>query len=282
MSRLVCSLPSERSPVKTVMGWLWLSVSLVSLVACAAPYASSNSDELTPTELNANQQRAQHRLVLATAYFEQGQTDVALQEVRAALKIDERSPGGYNLLGLIHQSNNAPDLAQQSFERSLRWAKQAASSTEIANAHHNLGWLLCQQAHYEAAQAQFDQALLQKHYRGHSKTHMTAGVCHARAGHTLAARQSWTRSLELDQHNPLVRYQLALLEWQTQPALAQSLLEPLHTQGLGTPESLWLGVRVAYALSQSEEMQQLGLQLQQRYPTSDQTKAWIQRKFEQQ
>lgn len=269
-------------------GWLdvcvWLMVGLLfgGLIACASPYASSRLDDLTPVELNATQARAQRRLVLAVAYFEQGQNDVALQEVRAALKIDPQNASAYNLLGLIHQRNHAPDMAQQSFETSAYWAKQTASSVDLADAQHNLGWLLCEQMQYMKAQAQFEQALLQAHYRNTSKTQMASGVCYLRAGHIDRARQSWQKSLESDSRNPMVRYHLALLDWQTQPVLAQTLLTPMHAQQLGSAESLWLGVRVARALNNSQDMQQLGQQLLQRYPESVQAQAWIQRKFEEQ
>ncbi len=262
--------------------WLMLSVLLGSLMACATPYASSQFNELTPIELNATQERAQRRLVLALAYFEQGQNDVALQEVRAALKIDPQNASAYNLLGLIHQRNHAPALALQSFETSVYWAKQTASSVDLADAQHNLGWLLCEQTQYPKAQAQFEQALLQTHYRQQSKTLMASGICHLRAGQADAARQSWQQSLANDPLNALVRYQLALLDWQTQPSVANTLLAPLHAQQLGSAESLWLGVRVARALNNPLDMQKLGQQLLQRYPESVQAQAWIQRKFEEQ
>ena len=262
--------------------WLMVGLLLGSLMACASPYANSQFNELTPVELNATQERAQRRLVLALAYFEQGQNDVALQEVRAALKIDPKNASAYNLLGLIHQRNNAPALAQQSFETSAYWAKQMASSVDLADAQHNLGWLLCEQKQYPKAQTQFDQALLQNHYRQQSKTLMASGICHLRAGQVDAARQSWQQSLANDPRNPLVRYQLALLDWQTQPGVANTLLAPMHAQQLGSAESLWLGVRVARALNNPLDMQELGQQLVQRYPDSVQAAAWIQRKFEEQ
>lgn len=272
----------SRSYANPTWVWVFAAVLIAALSACATPQSRTSLDEPLPVALTDAQTRAQRRLVLATAYFEQGQNDVALQEVRATLNIDPHHAGAYNLLGLIHQRNNAFTLAQQSFEASAHWAMQSASTVELADARHNLGWLLCQQAQYAQAQAQFEQALLQVHYRQHGKTHMTAGLCHLRAGQIDAARRSWQQSLRSDSLNPMVRYQLALLDWQTHPAEAHNLLAPMHAQALGTPESLWLGVRVAKALDNPNEMQQLGLQLQQRYPESLQAKAWIERKFDQQ
>lgn len=277
-----CTSSSTRNFWLYACAWLMASLLLGSLMACASPYASSQFNQLTPVELNATQERAQRRLVLALAYFEQGQNDVALQEVRAALKIDPQNASAYNLLGLIHQRNHALALAQQSFETSAYWAKQTSNYVDLADAQHNLGWLLCEQTQYPKAQAQFEQALSQTHYRQQSKTQMASGICHLRAGQADAARQSWQQSLTNDPRNALVRYQLALLDWQTQPSVANTLLAPLHAQQLGSAESLWLGVRVARALNNPLDMQELGQQLLQRYPESVQAQAWIQRKFEEQ
>lgn len=275
-----CNIRSRSYANPTWVG-LFASVMIAALSACSAPDTRAGLDELTPVALNDTQMRAQRRLVLATAYFEQAQNDFAMQEVHATLNIDPHHAGAHNLLGLIHQRNNAFTWAQQSFETSAYWAKQTANTRELADAQHNLGWLLCQQAHYAQAQAQFEQALMQVNYRQHGKTHMTAGLCYLQAGQIDAARRSWQQSLQSDSLNPMARYQLALLDWQTQPEQAQKLLAPLHTQDLATPESLWLGLRVAKALDNSTEMLRLGQQLQQRYPASVQAKAWIERKFDQ-
>lgn len=263
--------------------WVCLAfISCVPLVSLASPMGAGSIASLTVAQPTDTQMRAQRRLSLALAYFEQGQNEVALQEVSAALQIDAQHAGAYNLLGLIHQRDQAHALAQHSFEMSAYWAQKTDNTPALADAQHNLGWLLCQQARYDQAQALFQQALLQPRYRQHSKTWMVAGTCHVLAGQTGAARQSWQQSLALDPSNPLVRYQLALLDWQSDPASAQAMLLPIENMALHTPESLWLSVRVARALQSNEEMQRLGAQLLQRYPHSLQAKSWAEGKFEEQ
>lgn len=272
-----------------ILSWRTLSLGLsivltvglaLGLLACAAPASPTALDTLSPKAWTDTQERAQRRLVLALAYFEQGQNEVALQEVRAALKIDPSHAPAYNLLGLLHQTNQAPALAEQSFAASIYWAKQQGQGADLADAQHNLGWLLCEQGAYARAQAEFEHALQQPLYRQQAKTHLTSGLCHSRAGQADAARAHWQQALAFDPANPVVRYQWALMEWQSRPEVADNLLAPLHAQQLGNAESLWLGVRVARALDKRDAMQQLGQQLQQRYPHSVQTQAWIQRKFD--
>lgn len=152
----------------------------LSLAACGV--AKSPLDTLTNPELNTTQQRAMLRLNLASAYFEQGQNSVAQQEVRAALKIDPNSAEAYSLLGLIHQRDNAPQLAQQSFEYALVLASALPlRGNQLASIEHNYAWFLCQQNRFADAQVHFDKALAQPSYSQTDKTLKAIGFCQARA-----------------------------------------------------------------------------------------------------
>ena len=152
----------------------------LGLSACS-PYASK-LDVLTHAEPDTTRQRAIRRLNLATAYYEQNQNDVAQQEVRAALQIDAEFAEAYSLLGLIHQRDNAPVLAQQSFEHAIHLASAAPNGlAELASIQHNYGWFLCQQNRFGEAQSQFDRALSQPAYRQLDKTRQAMGICNARA-----------------------------------------------------------------------------------------------------
>jgi len=94
------------------------------LSACSS--TASQLDTLTQAEPGPTRQRAMRRLNLASAYFEQGQSEVAQQEVRAALQIDPQFPEAYSLLGLIHQRDKEPVLAEQSFQQALQLASMPA------------------------------------------------------------------------------------------------------------------------------------------------------------
>ena len=252
------------------------------LTACAQPQASAHLDTLTTPPPDAVRQRAARRLGLATAYFEQGQTTVAQQEVRAALQIDPNYAEAYSLLGLIHQRDNAPALAEQSFQQALQLAALSSLRTnELASVQHNYGWFLCEQHDFARAQTQFARALSHAAYTAAAKTWTTSALCQLRAGQRVEARNSFQQALVLEPNNALVRYQLAALDWQDgNPQRAQATLSPLNASAQASPESLWLGIQLARALAQSPQMQQLGQQLSQRYPQSTQAQAWFERKFE--
>jgi len=158
---------------------IWLTAAC-GLVACTS--VAPQLDTLTQAEPDTTRQRAMRRLSLASAYYEQNQNEVAQQEVRAALQIDPQFADAYSLLGLIHQRNNTPVLAQQSFEQALSLAsKRPSSSSELAAIQHNYGWFLCEQYRFDAAQAQFERALAQPSYRQADKTHKAMAICKTRA-----------------------------------------------------------------------------------------------------
>lgn len=252
------------------------------LAACAQPQASAHLDTLTTPPPDTVRQRAIRRLGLATAYFEQGQTTVAQQEVRAALQIDPNYAEAYSLLGLIHQRDNAPALAEQSFQQALQLAAvPTVHAAELASVQHNYGWFLCQHNHFALAQTQFARALSQPGYAAASKTWTISGLCQLRAGQRVEAHNSFQQALRREPDNALVRYQLAALDWQDgNPQRAQVTLSPLNASAQASPESLWLGIQLARALAQQPQMQQLGQQLTQRYPQSTQAQSWVERKFE--
>jgi len=148
----------------------------------ACSYARPQLDALTQAEPDSTRQRAMRRLSLASAYFEQNQNDVAQQEVRAALQIDPQFAEAYSLLGLIHQREKAPALAQASFEQALVLAsKPTVRSADLAAIQHNYGWFLCEQNRFSDAQMQFDLALAQPSYRQADKTHQAIAFCKSRA-----------------------------------------------------------------------------------------------------
>jgi len=266
---------------------LAMVVCVLGLQACQSPMPNTRAaqlDVLTTPEPDVQRQRAQRRLALASAYFEENQTEAALQEARAALQIDPAFAQAFSLIGLIHQRANAPDLAQQSFEQALRLASQKpATPADLAQVQHNYGWFLCQQNRWDAAQSQLTQAIAQPGYRQAGKSWMALGLCQLRASQNTQARRSFDAVLTLEPANPVARYQLAVLAWQNaETQLAQSTLLPLNSSPQASAESLWLGIQLAQALVQPQELQRLAQQLTQSFPNSSQAIALAQGKFKDQ
>lgn len=262
-----------------VSGWggaQWLlcaGLAVLALVSgCASKGAASEgakTDILTESDEPESRKRARIRMELAVGYFEQGQTNVALDELKQVINADPTFPDAYNLRGLIYMRLNDFRQAEESFRRA------AALNPKDANVHHNYGWLLCQQGRYGDAVREFEQAMTHPLYADRAKTLMAQGVCQARAGQRAEAERSLARSYELDAGNPITGYNLAALLFQRgEFARAQFYIRRLNNSELANAESLWLGIKVERSMNDRVAMDQLVETLRKRFPQSKEVSAF--------
>lgn len=244
---------------------------LAALQGCAHPGADTegmDSGSAASQGESEARRRARIRLELAANYLQRGQADVALEEVRQALAADPGYADAHHLRGLILLTQG--DLAQA--EQSLRRAQgMRPADPDIL---HNLGWLQCQRGQYEQADQLFERALAVPTYGARSKTLMSQGLCHQRAGRAEQAEQALLRAYEIDAANPLVGYQLAALMFaRGESRRAQFYIRRVNNGEFGNAESLWLGIRIERALGDTVAMRQLAEQLRKRFPQASQTQA---------
>lgn len=238
------------------------------LVGCAGRTGSgassgNNADLITESDEPENRRRARLRLELASGYLENGQTNVALDEIKQALIADPTFADGFNLRGLVYMKLNDVGLAEDSFKRAL------ALNPRDADVAHNYAWLLCQQARYTEGFRFFGQALANPMYKGSAKTFMAQGVCQIQAGLRQEAESSLTQSYQLDPGNPLTGYNLAnLLYLRGEYTKSQFYIRRLNNSELANAETLWLGVKVERRLNNLDSSQQLATQLKRRYGQS--------------
>jgi type IV pilus assembly protein PilF len=244
---------------------------LLALAGCASQPAdlATSRDRLTESDEPESRKRARIRMELAVGYFDQGKTDIALDELKQVIAADPAFPDAYNLRGLIYMRLNDQRQAEDSFRRAV------ALNPRDSNVQHNYGWLLCQQARYDEAQRAFDVAMANPLYGGRAKTLLTQGLCQARAGRTAQAEQSLARAYELDAGNPVTGYNLAqLLYRRGEFQRAQFYIRRLNNSELANAESLWLGVKVERRMNDQVAMRQLGEQLKKRFGQSREALAY--------
>jgi type IV pilus assembly protein PilF len=240
---------------------------VVSMGGCATRLGGSTGgaqpEILTESDEPETRKRARIRLELAVGYFEQGQTTVALDELKQSLVADPNFAEAHNLRGLIYMRLSDPRLAEESFRRAL------SISPKDPNVLHNFGWMLCQQARYPESQQALSQAIASPIYGGRAKSWMAQGLCQARAGQLAEAEQSFLRSYELDAGNPVTGYNLATLLYQrSEFSKAQFYVRRLNNSELANAESLWLGIKVERQMENRDAMQQLVGQLKKRFAQS--------------
>lgn len=252
------------------------------VVACVAGFSGCTSTSsggtsaaqggaavFTPSDEPEARRRARIRLELATNYFENGQTTVALDEVKQALVADPTYADAFSLRGLIYLRLNEFGQAEESFRRAL------GLRGNDPNLLHNLGWLHCQQRKYAEADQSFVTALANPAYTARGKTLMARGLCQVEAGQVAEAEQSLLKAYELDASNPVVGYHLSnLLMRRNELTRAQFYIRRLNNSDFANAETLWLGIKVEHGLGDAVALRQLGDQLRRRFPDARETGAY--------
>jgi type IV pilus assembly protein PilF len=249
--------------------------SIFLLLGCAAnnnvtqSSMGNASEPVTASDETDIRKRARIRLELAVGYYEKGQINVALDEVKQSLALDPAYADAHTLRGVVLMQMGEYRLAEESFRRTLQF------QARDGNALHNLGWLQCQTGRITDAIASFSLALGNPAYGDKSKTLMTRGLCERRQGDLIAAEASFQRSYELDAANPIAGYQLGdLLLRRNELIRAQFILRRLNNSEYANAESLWLGMKIERRLGDDIALQQLGTQLKRRYPGAAETRAY--------
>lgn len=235
----------------------------------SAADAGNRRDIVTESDEPENRKRARIRLELASGYFAEGKTTVALDEIKQAITSDPTFGDAFNLRGLIYMRLNDVRLAEESFKRAL------SLNTRDANAAQNLGWMLCQQKRYPESLTYFKQALSVPLYGEQAKTLMTQGLCQITAGQKADAERSLARSYEIDAGNPITGYNLAALLYERADfTRAQFYIRRLNNTEYANPETLWLGIKVERRMEDRVALEQLVGQLKRRFPQSRELAAY--------
>lgn len=268
MTRSAASMWDARRSLAAI-ALVWSVVAALGGCAASSTDQGGNRDLMTESDEPENRRRARIRMELAVGYFEQGQTTVALDELKQVLAIDPNFPDAYSLRGLIYMRLGDNRQAEDSFKRAV------SLNPRDADVQHNYGWLLCQQGRYAEAQRAFDTAMASPIYRGRAKTLLTQGLCQVKAGRAADAEHSLARSYELDAGNPVTGYNLAnLLYRRGDFTRAQFYIRRLNNSELANAESLWLGIKVERRLNDQVAMRQLADQLRNRYGHSREAAAY--------
>lgn len=265
--------PVRLRKLRTGLAWCWLAGSLLlALGGCATRNSDATGatvDRITESDEPEARRRARIRMELAVGYFEQGKTDIALDELKQVIINDPTFPEAYNLRGLIYMRLNDMHQAEESFRRAI------SLNSKDSSTQHNYGWLLCQQGRYDEANRAFEGAMANPLYIDKAKTLMTEGICQARAGRKKDAERNLARSYELDAANPVTGYNLASLLFQSgEYPRAQFYIRRLNNTELANAESLWLGIKVEHQLNDRVAMLQLADQLRRRFPQSRELAAY--------
>lgn len=233
---------------------LLLALVVLALAGCAGK-PGRDSGEQDPAYLNAQ---------LGLGYLRQGDHEVALSKLQRALEHDSRQPEANHYIAVLYQRLEQHDKADRHFRRALR------ASRDNASLYNNYGVFLCDRGRYDEAARYFDKVLADPLYGRPADVKENIGLCAQSEGDLPKAEKYLTEALEIDPKRPAVLLGMAQITHdQRQYKRSHSYLRDHLKLARHSPESLWLGIRLARELGRRDEYASYALLLRAQYPESD-------------
>jgi type IV pilus assembly protein PilF len=239
-----------------------IAVVCVSLSACETLKPSGN-EEYGESKLSA---RARSHTDLGAAYYQQNKLEVALDEFNHAIHIDPNYGQAYNGLGLVYATLGEDAQADASFKKAIEVQPNNSES------HNNYGSFLCARKRYDESIGHFLAAVKNPLYSTPNLAYANAGICSARKNDLKNAEIYLNKALQIEPLTHSAATQLAEIQFKRGDATtAQKTLQNALIAS-PSPETLWLGIKIARALGDKDSEASYALQLRQQYPSSEQTR----------
>jgi type IV pilus assembly protein PilF len=225
------------------------------------PEVGQSTSDITGAGEGRNRARANTEL--ASLYFERGNLGVALEVLRTATAADTTYAPAHGMLGLVYMNLRENVLAQQSFERALRYAPNDA------DINHNYGWFLCQTGKEVESTRYFLQAVRNPLYPTPWKSYSAAGQCALQKENLKEAADYFGRALKLDPDEPNSLLKLAVINYRTGDLPeARRLISRYNRIVEPGPEGLWLAIRIERKIGDKNAENSYANQLRRRFPSS--------------
>ncbi len=255
-----------------------MNVNLVKIVLIATVCALMLGCETTPTGNSSSvynetalASRARSHTDLGAAYYQQGKLEIALDEFNRAVEIDPTYSQAYNGLGLVYAALNEDAKADASFKRAIQVQPSSSES------HNNYGSFLCAHKRYDESITQFLEAVKNPLYSTPSLAYANAGICSVRKNDIKNAEVYLNKALQIEPLTYSAAYQLADIQFKRgDVTTAQKTLQNALI-GSPSPETLWLGIRIARVQGDKDAEASYALQLRQQYPNAEQTRLLLSR-----
>ncbi|MEZ5558310.1 MAG: type IV pilus biogenesis/stability protein PilW [Pseudomonadales bacterium] len=207
--------------------------------------------------------RVQAQLDLARGYLEKGQWNLARSPVERALAIDPRSVDALVLMAVVYENEGEFKLAEEFYQRALR------VDGDHAQLLNNYGSFLYRRERYDDALVQLRRLVKNPDYRARSQAFENLGLTALKVGNREEARKAFERALQQSPAQPRSSLELAYLAFEDgKIQAAQEYYEGFRAQARQTPRSLCLGIGLAAATGDGDQLASYELALRNLFPDS--------------
>lgn len=194
-------------------------------------------------------------------YMNNGMLDVALQDLKHAVELDDRNSGAHDALAVLYQRLNQSADAEREFQRALSLNE---SNYGTAN---NYGRFLCEQGQYDKAMAQFQKVIASKLYQSPWIALTNAGLCARTKGVRSDAEAYLRKALESNPTFPPALMEMARLSLESgQFMSARAFVQRYEEAAPSDADILLLGIQVEQALGNEQGATDYRAKLRAQFP----------------
>lgn len=215
-------------------------------------------------------QRVQAQLDLARGYLEQGATDRARTALNKALKIDSKSVEAYVLLGVLNAAESDYGLAEKHFRTAL------SINPKDAMALNNYASFLYSRKRYDEAVRHLRVLVQDPGYRARSQAYENLGLAELKINDVQAAKESFTRALQLSFTQPISNLELARIAYdEGDIGTAAAHYDAFRAQAQQSASSLCLGMKIASRQGDSDRLASYAMAMNNLYPNARETRECV-------
>ncbi len=193
----------------------------------------------------------------------QGAYEKALAKFNRAVKADPKYALTYNMLGILYQLLEDPELAEKNFKQSLKL------EADDPSALNNYGQFLCKQDRRIEAEESFLAAAGNPFYATPELAYTNAGSCAYLHEDVEVAEKYFQRGLSVNPEMPLALSQMAQITFERgELAVARDYLNRYLEVASHTPKTLWLGIRIERKFDDLDKLASYSMLLKNKYPDS--------------
>lgn len=205
---------------------------------------------------------------LATGYLDQRDLANAKRHLNNAGALDANNSEVFALWGLVYSQEGEPELADDSFERSLR------INPRNSQARNNYAAFLFAENRFEDAYEQLELVVEDTAYTGRAQAFENLGLAALRLQRIDDAEYAFGRAVQLDNNRLRSSLELAALFLQKQDVLQarayyRNYLTLLQFYNIAqNARGLWVGIQLEDALGNDANVEQYGTQLEASFRAS--------------
>jgi type IV pilus assembly protein PilF len=209
------------------------------------------------------QQKLTAYLDLARGYLEKRDYTNARRPLKEALRVDDSSAEAHVLMASVYIGEGDTKLAEQEYKDAIR------HEPKNAMAQNNYGTFLFAAGQYKDAAKHLKIAADDPSYGRRGQAYENLGLTQLKLKQPDAAEQSFLRALMLNVDQPRSDFELAELYFTAGDfGRARQYFDAFNKLAKPTASSLWLGVRLSRVLGDQDGLSSYALALKNLFPTS--------------